>query len=183
MIRLRVHGMAQDSIVDGPGLRFTLFTQGCPHRCPGCHNPQTHGTEGGQWMGVEELVRRMLANPLQRGLTLSGGEPFAQPEACAALAQRVRACGKDVWVYSGYTFEELTASGSAGIRALLEACDVLVDGRFLLAQRSLALRFRGSANQRLIDLPLSLAAGQAVLWTDPAWEQGCAPVCRRAAGQ
>nr|HML45173.1 4Fe-4S single cluster domain-containing protein [Clostridia bacterium] len=147
------------------------------------HNPQTHDPAGGQWMDVEDLAERMLSNPLQRGLTLSGGEPFAQPEACAELAQRVRSQGKDVWVYSGYTFEELYASGSAGVRALLEACDVLVDGRFVLAQRSLALRFRGSANQRLINLPRSLAAGQATPWIDPAQARAPEPLLRRAAGQ
>lgn len=162
---MKIANFVQDSIVDGPGLRFTLFTQGCPHRCLGCHNPQTHDFAGGKEMSVEELAAIILANPLTDGLTLSGGEPFAQPEECAALARRVREKGLNVWAYSGWTFEELLA-GTTAQQELLGLCDVLVDGPFLLAERSLNLKWRGSTNQRVIDMPKSLAAGEAVLLAD-----------------
>jgi anaerobic ribonucleoside-triphosphate reductase activating protein len=164
-MNLRVFGLAEDSIVDGPGLRFTVFTQGCPHGCPGCHNPGSHAMDAGQKMDTERLARQMLENPLQSGLTLSGGEPFAQAAACADLARRVKARGKSVWTYTGYTLEALQAAQDPGIEALLAASDILVDGLYLQAQRSLALRFRGSANQRIICLRETLAAGQITLWT------------------
>lgn len=165
---IRINGTVNDSIVDGPGLRFAVFTQGCPHRCPGCHNPQTHDPAGGRTADTGELIARMRENPLLSGLTLSGGEPFSQPEACLALAEGARALGLDVWVYSGYTYEALLERGAAA-RALLDACDVLVDGPFLQAQRSLELKFRGSRNQRLIDLNATRASGGVRLWTPPAW--------------
>lgn len=165
---IRINGTVNDSIVDGPGLRFTVFTQGCPHRCPGCHNPSTHDPLGGKTADTGELIARMRDNPLLSGLTLSGGEPFSQPEACLALAEGARELGLNVWVYSGYTYEALLERGEAA-RALLAACDVLVDGPFIQAQRSLDLTFRGSGNQRLIDLNRSRQAGEAVLWTPPAW--------------
>lgn len=158
---MRIANYVQDSIVDGPGLRFTLFTQGCPHRCPGCHNPQTHDFAGGKEISPEELAAIILANPLTDGVTLSGGEPFAQPEECAALVRLVREKGLNVWAYSGWTFEELLR-GTPAQKELLGLCDVLVDGPFLLAERSLNLKWRGSTNQRVLDLPKSLAAGKAI---------------------
>lgn len=161
---MRIASYVQDSIVDGPGFRLTVFTQGCPHRCPGCHNPQTHDPAGGDEVSVEELVKVLDSNPLTDGLTLSGGEPFAQPEACAALAKSARERGMSVWAYSGWTLEELFADPRPGVRELLELLDVLVDGPFRLDQRSLTLRWRGSTNQRLLDVPASLQAGAAVLW-------------------
>ncbi|MDD4079954.1 MAG: anaerobic ribonucleoside-triphosphate reductase activating protein [Eubacteriales bacterium] len=167
-MEIRISGTVMDSIVDGPGLRFTVFTQGCPHRCPGCHNPETHDPLGGRIADTEDLLARMRENPLLSGLTLSGGEPFAQPEACLALALAARALGLDVWVYSGYTYEELLKRGGAA-RELLTACDVLVDGPFIMDQRSLELSFRGSRNQRLIDLAKTREAGEVRLWAPPVW--------------
>ncbi len=159
---MRIANYIQDSIVDGKGLRFTLFTQGCPHRCEGCHNPQTHDFDGGREMSTDEIVAIILKNPLTDGVTFSGGEPFAQARDCAAIARAVREKGLNIWAYSGYTFEQLLA-GSDDMRELLSLCDVLVDGPFILAQRSLSLKWRGSANQRVLDVPKSLAAGEAVL--------------------
>ena len=159
---MRIANYIQDSIVDGRGLRFTLFTQGCPHRCEGCHNPQTHDFDGGREMSTDEIVAIILQNPLTDGVTFSGGEPFAQARDCAAIARAVREKGLNIWAYSGYTFEQLLA-GSDDMRELLSLCDVLVDGPFILAQRSLSLKWRGSANQRVLDVPKSLAAGEAVL--------------------
>ena len=158
-MRLRVAGIVEESFVDGPGIRFVVFAQGCPHRCPGCHNPQTHAYAGGFWVEVGELLLRMAENPLLDGLSLSGGEPFEQAEPLAELAEEARARGYDVMTWSGYTFEFLTAHQDErpGWRRLLEATDVLVDGPFLIEQRSLGLPYRGSRNQRVLDLRRSLA--------------------------
>lgn len=157
---IRIAGTVQDSIVDGPGFRFTVFTQGCPHNCPGCHNPQTHDFSGGEIVEVAKVIELMVSNPLTDGLTLSGGEPFCQSIACAEIARAARASNLNVWVYSGWTFEQLIAND--GSLELLQLCDVLVDGPFILSQRSLSLPWRGSTNQRLIDVPASLKTGKAV---------------------
>ena len=163
---MRIYGLVQDSIVDGPGFRFSCFVQGCPHRCPGCHNPDSHDPGGGREMAMEEVAAQLLGNPMTDGLTLSGGEPFAQAEDCLALARAAHAHGLNVWSYSGWTFEHLRDRGSEAQRALLAELDVLVDGPFLLEERTLALPWRGSRNQRVIDVPASLAAGAAVLRPD-----------------
>lgn len=167
-MKLRIQGFEAESIVDGPGLRLAVFAQGCPLRCPGCHNPATHDVAGGYEIGVEELAAILAENPLLAGLTLSGGEPFLQPGACLALALAARAQGKNVWAYTGYTLEQLQECGDRDTRALLGLVDVLVDGPFVQEQRSLELRFRGSANQRIIDMNKSLS-GEIVLWRDP-WD-------------
>ena len=167
-MNIRLNGTVSDSIVDGPGLRLAVFTQGCPHRCPGCHNPGTHDPAGGYEADTAAVLADLKENPLLDGLTLSGGEPFAQPEACLELALGARALGLSVWAYSGYTYEALERMGGAAA-ALLQACDVLVDGPFLLAERSLELDFRGSRNQRLIDVRKSRQAVHAMLWQPPAW--------------
>lgn len=162
---LRIAGVVRESITDGPGVRFTVFAQGCPHRCEGCHNPQTWPFEGGALVTVGAVIAKMKADPLLQGLTLSGGEPFCQAGPMAALAKAAHAEGYDVVVYTGYTFEALLAMGQKDpdVRALLEVADLLVDGPFIRAQKSYALRFRGSANQRILDVKKSLVAGAAVL--------------------
>ena len=159
---IRIAGTVNDSIVDGPGFRFTVFAQGCAHGCEGCHNPETHDVSGGREINTQEIIDAMAANPLLDGLTLSGGEPFLQPEPCTALARAAHGLSLNVWVYTGYTFEDLCSMGDAKISELLANCDVLVDGKFQLPQRTLELRFRGSRNQRLIDVKASLSAGHAV---------------------
>ena len=161
---LRLAGFAGDSIVDGPGIRFTTFCQGCPHHCPGCQNPETWPFEGGFEVTPEEVVEHVKRNPLTRGVTFSGGEPFCQPEALYELGSRFKAAGKHLMCYSGWTFEELLKkSGSEEyVGKLLSILDVLVDGRFDISKRSLSLLFRGSSNQRLIDVPASLTNGEAV---------------------
>lgn len=163
---MRIADCITESIVDGPGLRMTVFVQGCPHHCPGCQNPGTHDFSGGHEVGVAELCRCYAENPLLDGLTLSGGEPMCQPEDCAALARAVRALGGNVWVYTGFLYEALTNDPAR--RALLDEADVLVDGPFLQAQRSLELRWRGSANQRVIDLRATRRNGILTLWKDDA---------------
>lgn len=166
-MKFRMAGIVTDSIVDGPGMRLTVFFQGCPHRCEGCHNPQTHDFAGGKEGDTDEILALLAASSMMTGLTLSGGEPFCQGEAFRALAEGAKALGKDVWAYSGYTYEQLL--GDAEKAPLLDLCDVLVDGPFVLSQKSLALLFCGSRNQRLIDLAATRAAGEVVLWKDP-WD-------------
>lgn len=157
-MRIRIAGITQDSIVDGKGLRFVVFTQGCPHHCPGCHNPETHPLWGGKLIEVQEVIEQMNANPLSDGLTLSGGEPFFQPYACAEIAKAAKESGLNVWCYSGYRLEELNAI--CGADELLRYVDVLVDGRFIEALRSLDLEFRGSRNQRVIDMNVYRETGK-----------------------
>ena len=164
---MNIANTVHDSIVDGPGLRFTVFVQGCPHHCPGCHNPETWPTEGGHEVSVETLTAELLKNPLCGGLTLSGGEPFTQAAECAALARAAKAAGKSVWVYSGYTYETLTHAGRTDWMALLDACDVLVDGPFMESEKSYGALYRGSTNQRLIDLNRTRQKGELTLWTRP----------------
>lgn len=168
-MKIRIAGTVNDSIVDGPGLRFTVFTQGCPHGCPGCHNPETHDPTGGREDDTEALIEKMGKNPLLSGLTLSGGDPMLQPEACLELAKAAHQKGLNVWLYSGYTWEELTEENDPARMALLGETDVMVDGRFMLEQRSLELDYRGSRNQRLIDVPASLKNGEVRIWQPPVW--------------
>ncbi len=151
---LRISDIIEDSIVDGPGLRFTIFVQGCPHNCRGCHNPQTHAFDGGRLTTVDELFDRYRKNPLLSGVTFSGGEPFCQPEALARLGQMVRKEGGNVITYTGFIYEDLLdrASSDPWVKALLDVTDLLIDGPYIEEQRSLELPFRGSANQRLIRL-------------------------------
>lgn len=168
---MRIYGVVTDSIVDGPGYRTAIFTQGCPHHCPGCHNPESHDPQGGtEWM-LDALEAKFTGNPLLDGITLSGGEPFVQPAACAELAKRAHAKGLTVWTFTGYLYEKLLekAGDDPAISELLRQTDVLVDGPFLLEQRSLELLYKGSKNQRTIDLNKTRAAGEIVLYTQPEW--------------
>ena len=165
---LKIAGIMQDSIVDGPGIRTAIFCQGCPHHCPGCHNMETWPFEGGTEMEEEVLLDIVLSNPLAKGVTFSGGEPFAQAEGFAKLARLLKAEGREVASYSGYTFEELLG-GTKAQRELLETIDVLIDGRFVMEERSLDLIFKGSKNQRVLNVPKSLEKGEAVLETSGRW--------------
>lgn len=163
---LRLYGTLKESITDGPGIRFAVFTQGCPHNCPDCHNPDSHAFGDGYLRETADILQEILANPLLDGVTFSGGEPFMQAEELAALAAPVKAAGLNLIIFSGYTFEELLelAPRRPGWLYLLALADILIDGRFETAQRSYGLRFRGSANQRAIDIAASLGSGQAILW-------------------
>lgn len=161
---LRIAGFVDDSIVDGPGIRFTLFVQGCLHDCPGCQNPQTHDPTGGYTKTVKEIWQLIQENPLLDGITFSGGEPMEQPVPLKRLADLAHEAELNVWCYTGYTYEELEAGEpSPAAKALMECCDVLVDGPFEEAKRSY-LHFRGSTNQRLIDVATSLERGHASLF-------------------
>lgn len=168
-MKLRVAGVVQDSIVDGPGLRLAIFCQGCEHACPGCHNPASHDPEGGDWREIDDLLAMLRQNTLAAGITLTGGEPFLQPAACVALARGAHALGKNVWTYTGYTLEQLLGEGNPERLALLGETDVLIDGPFLLQERTLELRFRGSRNQRMLKGRESLEAGKAIPYELPQW--------------
>lgn len=161
---LRIAGVQQDSIVDGPGIRYVIFTQGCPHHCPGCHNPQTHDPEGGKEADVQEILAQIAGNPLASGVTFSGGEPFLQAEALVPVAEEVKKLGKHLMIYTGYLYGQLAASDEPGVRRLLELADVLVDGPFVLEERDLTLTYRGSSNQRVIDLVKTRESGEIVLY-------------------
>ena len=165
---LNLSGLVSDSIVDGPGIRTTIFAQGCPHHCPGCHNPETWDFGCGTDVEVERLVEIVRSNPLCRGVTFSGGEPFAQAAGFAKLAKLLKEKGYEVASYTGYTFEQLL-EGSEAQKMLLETIDILIDGPFLLEEKSLEVPFRGSKNQRILDVPRSLAAGEAVETTAKRW--------------
>lgn len=166
---LDLSAIITDSIVDGPGIRATVFSQGCPHRCEGCHNPETWEFGCGTPMAEETVAEIIQSNPLCRGVTFSGGEPFAQPEGFAKLARLLKQAGYEVASYSGYTFEQLLA-GTSAQKDLLQSLDILIDGPYLKQERSLEIAFRGSRNQRILDVPASLLAGKAVACTAPRWQ-------------
>ena len=172
---IRICGVVRESIVDGPGLRFVLFTQGCPHHCPGCHNPESHALDGGYEVTAEKVLEEFKKNPLLKGITLSGGDPILQAGELGGICREVHAMGKDVMTYTGYTYEELMEMQKTdeGIRQLLEETDTLVDGRFILAQRDLTLIYKGSRNQRIIDMNRTRAEGKLVL--DPVEEENLRP--------
>ena len=156
--------ITRDSIVDGPGLRAVVWVQGCFHHCPGCHNPCTHNPFGGFEMDTADVIEQIASLKLQKGVTLSGGEPFLQPLPMAEIARAARLRGLNVWCFSGYTYEQLTNEREpqyADRMELLGLIDVLVDGRFVREKRDLSLRFRGSSNQRIIDVRRSLELGAA----------------------
>jgi anaerobic ribonucleoside-triphosphate reductase activating protein len=162
---IRLAGFVQESVVDGPGLRFVVFAQGCPRSCEGCHNLHTQDFSGGMKIDIEEILDQIKSSPLLKGVTLSGGEPFAQAGPFAALAEAVRELGMDVITYTGYTWEELIemAKSDPAVQQLVEASDYIIDGPYVEAQRDIALPFRGSRNQRIIEVQASLSAGKVVL--------------------
>jgi anaerobic ribonucleoside-triphosphate reductase activating protein len=165
---LNLSGIVQDSIVDGPGIRTTIFCQGCPHHCPGCHNPETWAFGRGTDIEEERLLEIVKENPLCRGVTFSGGEPFSQAAGYAKLAKLLKQEGYEVASYSGFTFEELL-NGTDDQKKLLSAIDILIDGPFLQGEKSLEIAFRGSKNQRILDVPASLALGRAVETKSKRW--------------
>lgn len=160
--KIRTAGLVNDSITDGPGLRFAIFLQGCDKRCPGCHNPQSLPMDGGTLYTTEDLMEKINANPLLTGITLSGGEPLLQAENVLPLVRKVREKGLDVVIYTGDTFEQIIQRNDPAQMELLSLSQTLIDGPFILEQRSLSLLFRGSENQRILDLPESLAAGKSI---------------------
>lgn len=167
-INIRLAGITTDSIVDGPGIRVVIFAQGCPHACEGCQNPQTHAFEAGVTWSVKQILEKIHQNPLAKGVTFSGGEPFCQAQAFLYLAKVLKQEGYEIACYTGYCFEELL-QGEPAQQELLKYLDILIDGRFILSQKNLELRFRGSSNQRILDLPQSLQKQTAIWCTQERW--------------
>lgn len=151
-MEIRISGLVNDSIVDGPGFRYTVFTQGCKFNCPGCHNPHTHDVAGGRLIDIDEILCEVKQNPLLSGVTISGGEPFLQIPETLELTKKVKALNLDVIIYTGYRYEELIQMNNTKINNILKIADYLIDGRFMIEKRSLELNFKGSSNQRIIDL-------------------------------
>lgn len=166
-MKLRIAGIQNDSIVDGPGIRLSIYVQGCFHRCPGCHNPETHNPEGGLAISLDDILERIKQNSGIGGVTFTGGEPFEQAPPLVDLAQQIRYLGLNLVIYSGYTYEELLAKSSTdrSVYQLMAAGWLLIDGPFLLHEQDYSLSFRGSRNQRIIDLPGSMTQGRVVEWT------------------
>lgn len=162
---LRLAGIVRESIVDGPGIRFTVFCQGCPHACPECHNPETHDFNGGNDCRIERVMTEIDKNPLLAGVTFSGGEPFCQAEAFEQMAILVKQRGLSLTVFSGYTYEQLLemAENNTHVKGLLDLTDILIDGPFIKELKDLTLKFRGSSNQRLIDMNKTRKNGQIVV--------------------
>ena len=163
--QIKIAGIVKESIVDGPGIRLVVFTQGCVHNWLGCHNPETRSFSAGYYMDIDKILGDIIDNPLLDGITLSGGEPFHQGKASAILANKVKEYGLSVVVYTGYTFEELVKEIdiNTGWKQLLYATDILIDGRFDINKKNLLLKFRGSENQRIIDVKKSLEKGKIIL--------------------
>ena len=158
---IRIAGLVEESFVDGEGIRYAIFMQGCRRHCEGCHNPETHALDGGRLLDTNEIISAIKKNPLLDGITLTGGEPFLQIDAATALAEAAKNLGLNVWCYTGFKFEELPPAES-----LLKNIDVLVDGEFILSLRDLDLQFRGSCNQRIIDLKKTRRQNKIVLWSE-----------------
>lgn len=160
MESIRISGINRESIVDGEGIRYVIFTQGCPHHCPGCHNPQTHSFDGGKIISVNTILDDISKRKAWLdGITLSGGEPFCQTDPCSMIAEKAHEMGLTVWCYTGYLFEDLYGQENK----LLKHIDILVDGPFVMEERSLELVFKGSKNQRVIDVPASLKEGAVIM--------------------
>lgn len=186
-VSLRLAGVVRESIVDGPGLRFAIFCQGCPHSCPKCHNQDTHDFSGGYDCDIQKIVNAIEENPLLSGVTFSGGEPSHQPVAFLEIAKKVKSLGLNIWMYSGYTLEELLSRANSTIsdlnnmnenssqtseknkeqvalKGLLGLVDVLVDGKFINELKDLTLPFRGSRNQRIIDMAATKRHNKIILY-------------------
>lgn len=186
-VSLRLAGVVRESIVDGPGLRFAIFCQGCPHNCPKCHNQDTHDFSGGYDCDIQKIVNAIEENPLLSGVTFSGGEPSHQPVAFLEIAKKVKSLGLNIWMYSGYTLEELLSRANSTIsdldnsnddssqtsekneeqvalKGLLSLIDVLVDGKFINELKDLTLPFRGSRNQRIIDMAATKRHNKIILY-------------------
>ncbi|OCX43063.1 anaerobic ribonucleoside-triphosphate reductase activating protein [Campylobacter ornithocola] len=159
---LRLAGAIKESIVDGYGLRYVIFTQGCPHHCKGCHNPQTHDFNKGYLQDLASLYDEICKNPLLQGVTFSGGEPFMQAKNLSILAKYIKELGLDLAIYTGFTYEELLQEQA--MKELLFLTDILIDGKFILEQKDLSLKFKGSKNQRVIDVVKSLEQGKVILF-------------------
>jgi len=188
---LRIYGFSNESVVDGPGIRVVIFVQGCDNACPGCHNPNSWDITGGDEYTIRDLIKKIRkaarggvgnSNPVFtprtsspdkkppsqkiRGVTFSGGEPFLQASGLAQIGKAVKGLGLDITTYTGHTYEELAQSEDINTKALLDITDYLIDGPYIQEQRDISLRFRGSCNQRIIDMGKTREAGAVVLYEE-----------------
>lgn len=161
---IRIAGIVEESIVDGPGIRFVIFTQGCPHGCKGCHNPQTHDFNSGKDVNIDEIVNKIKEDPLLKGITLSGGEPFMQAGKLAKLIDKLSDTKLDIITYTGFKYEEIikNANDENKFYKLLDRTDILIDGKFEEDKKDENLMYRGSSNQRAIDVELSRKSGKII---------------------
>ncbi|MBU5454689.1 anaerobic ribonucleoside-triphosphate reductase activating protein [Caproiciproducens sp. MSJ-32] len=161
---IRLSGIAYESLVNGPGIRRVFFSQGCKHNCKGCFNPDTHDFNGGEEKDMDELVKDTLSNPMIKGVTFSGGDPFERAEEFSYMAKRFKENNLNIWCYTGYTFEEILENKDKrkGFKELLDNIDVLVDGRFVIEEKANNIKYRGSKNQRIIDVQKSLTENRIV---------------------
>ena len=162
---VRLSGIAYESLSNGPGLRRVLFSQGCLHECVGCFNPSTHSFCDGELKNMDLLIDDIKNNPILKGVTFSGGDPLEQADKFAYIAKGVKKLGLDIWCYTGYTYEYILENNCnrEGFNELLNNIDVLVDGKFEINKKNIRLKFRGSSNQRIIDVKASLASGKVVI--------------------
>ncbi|HHU24584.1 MAG: anaerobic ribonucleoside-triphosphate reductase activating protein [Bacilli bacterium] len=161
-MKIRIAGVIKESIVDGPGIRFVVFTQGCPFNCPGCHNTNTHDFLGGKLIDIKTIIEDIKRQKMLRGLTISGGEPLMQTEACLEIVKGVKPFLTDIIVYTGFTWEEICNQlpTNPQLTELLHQIDYLIEGRYLETERDLSLKYRGSRNQRIIDVAKTLEIGK-----------------------
>lgn len=162
---IRLSGIAYESLVNGPGMRRVFFSQGCKHGCTGCFNEDTHEFNGGEDRNMDELIKDVLENPMIKGVTFSGGDPFERAEEFSYMAEYFKKSGLSVWSYTGYTFEYILKhiNERVGWKKLLDNLDVLVDGKFEESKTQDGLKYRGSTNQRIIDVKESLKKGEVVI--------------------
>ena len=163
-MKIRIANIIEESIVDGDGVQFVVFVQGCPHKCKGCHNPTTHDFNSGELIDTQKIIARFRKAQLISGITLTGGEPLCQIPAVTELAKAAKIVDLSVWCYTGYAYEKIC--NNADVKQLLRYIDVLLDGAFIESQRDLTLRFRGSRNQRLINIPESLAQNKVIMLSE-----------------
>lgn len=163
--KIRLAGIAYESLVNGPGLRRVFFSQGCIHNCKGCFNPSTHCDNGGELKNIDELLEDVRKNPMLKGITFSGGDPFEQANEFAYMAVKIEEIGLNIWCYTGYTFEYILQHKDEhkGWKKLLNNIDVLVDGKFEENEQNTNFKYRGSANQRIIDVRESLEKDNIVI--------------------
>ena len=159
---IRVAGLVPESYVDGDGIRYAVFMQGCLRDCEGCHNPETHALDGGKLVDTGEIIAAIKNNPLLSGVTLTGGEPLLQIAPALEIARATKNFGLNVWCYTGFDFENLPEAAAQ----LLNYVDVLIDGAYIENLRDLELQFRGSSNQRIIDIKKTRAQNKIVLWSE-----------------
>ena len=160
---MKISGIVEESIVDGPGIRFTIFFQGCIHNCFKCHNPDTHDINKGMEISVEEIIQKIKNMPYVDGVTLSGGDPLMQIDECLKLCKKLKELNLNIIVYTGYTYEKLIRMTNYKYQELFNYIDYLIDGHFVYSLLDLTLKYKGSSNQRIIDIKETLKNKEIVI--------------------